>query len=646
MKRQPCIILTALLFAQVENYGQVIPVFEAEEWSGTATMVYTVRGKNFFSEIRHEAKISKGVGTATTSLNFHSETKERVETGQASGDGESSLFIGFGEDPPTYTISLPTPAAFGKMTVSIKGGGVETLPMGHDESSIMIPEQKLGSNPDILTGSYEIHSKEDENTTVQTFTWSFHRGTIDAEFLFGSLEYDVWQPRPGTDENTPGSKITVILAVVGKDGKPSRLKAKYFELELKNTSSEPGIALNAPLNPLANPQPDLKFLEMPNAVISKNGQSIKLSANDATDDLVRIGSFDGGGYTTLSGYAILENGIRIEGHAQPGGKINGMDIPKRSPGTRIAHSWVLKYGNLNESDDKERSIGNSNDGDGLTVYEEYRGIWSLGEWRRLDPLVKELMVGVDELPVFSDGMKVLAEAAGISVLPLAPGELTEDRCVNRNVSESVHKQYALRLVSGKLDSSIGVNLPVFRQRKSPKESERVIIDINRMKKDYEVRKKAWMEKNITIPFTLEYWIKSTVAHELAHGIGVEHHGPSSKEQERQIASDDSGTYTIFASAVTEIKQRPFHIGGKVGLPGGEASGDLNCMMADPLLYQWALRSSAGKFAYYEVPPLKMGIALCTSAKGTGINMSASNMETYFGNATDGNCLGKMKISDD
>ena len=405
------------LLSLYQAYGQVIPFFEPHEWSGTATMVYTVKDKGHFSETRYEAKISKGKGTATTDERIHFQGKEDEVKGQSHGSGPTDLTIFFLEDPPGYEINIPTPASTGSSTRTIKNGGSETSIMGHEESMIMIPRQPLGANVDVLSGQFEVRSKD--GVAVQIFTWNFYRGPLDAEFVFGSLEHDTWLPEPGKDENTPGKKITVLLDIFDKDRKPARFKAKYFELELKNTSKEPGIALNAPLNPSSNPMPDMKFLETPGAVISNNGQSMRLTATESgSDDSLQIGSFDGGGYTTLVGYAMLENGVRAEGQLEFSGGKKEMDIPKRKAGSKIASYWLLNHGNPAEDDDKERSKGNSNEGDGLTAYEEYRGIWSQGKWRQLDPQKKELAVRVDEYDLFRQGLQVLTDASEVIVIPL------------------------------------------------------------------------------------------------------------------------------------------------------------------------------------------------------------------------------------
>ena len=97
---------------------------------------------------------------------------------------------------------------------------------------------------------------------------------------------------------------------------------------------------------------------------------------------------------------------------------------------------------------------------------------------------------------------------------------------------------------------------------------------------------------------------------------------------------------------TEIKERRYEIKGSIGIRGGDASGDLSCMMAYALFYQWALHKGPGSSIYYAVPVLSDGVGLCTSSKGTGINKSGGNKLNYFGDATYGNCLGKIKVRDE
>ncbi|HYJ37296.1 MAG TPA: hypothetical protein VEV87_01720, partial [Chitinophagaceae bacterium] len=204
----PCMILVCL--SPVSVYAQAIPYFQAEEWSGTATLTYTVRGAKFFSEQKFTATISKGIGTAKSSSRFSVQRSDKSEKGSAQGEGPSSLEIGFNDDPPTYSIHIPVPAALGTQTVTYNSGS-ETSPYGEEESAIMISDQKLPKNTDVLSGKIEESGSGNDQQTLLVITWNFYRGASNVELIVLPKHYDTWLPSPGKDENTPGSKMSIYL---------------------------------------------------------------------------------------------------------------------------------------------------------------------------------------------------------------------------------------------------------------------------------------------------------------------------------------------------------------------------------------------------------------------------------------------------
>src|SRR6185503_4125896 len=104
------------------------------------------------------------------------------------------------------------------------------------------------------------------------------------------------------------------LKVRSTNGQPLRVRVRGFELTLKNTSIEPGITINFHVSPRANQLPDLRFLPMGMGESISEDQSLYIRCNDGSTGYVKIGSYDGGGWTVLSAVAILENDIRLQGH--------------------------------------------------------------------------------------------------------------------------------------------------------------------------------------------------------------------------------------------------------------------------------------------------------------------------------------------
>src|SRR6185436_17719138 len=126
----------------------------------------------------------------------------------------------------------------------------------------------------------------------------------------------------------------------------------------------------------------------------------------------KINSYDGGGWTTLTVKAKLDNNTEIEGHLINPGGVTEIQIPKRDPGKKIALAWLNANGDPAEMDDKETTKGEQYNGDGLTAYEEYRGVISEGKFKRLEPQKKELGVWMNrsEFPLFEIGLEWFQDA--------------------------------------------------------------------------------------------------------------------------------------------------------------------------------------------------------------------------------------------
>ena len=160
-----------------------------------------------------------------------------------------------------------------------------------------------------------------------------------------------------------------------------------------------------------------------------------------------------------------------------------------------------------------------------------------------------------------------------------------------------------------------------------------------------------------MPYTKAELLNSTVAHELAHGVNVNHHGnPSTLPQGRIAYENSNPAYHIFNPNGVEIPvqnwrydpglgMRSFKIEGVIGKEGNEESGDLSCFMAYTSLYNWSFRlGTDGSLNYYEVPLLPIGKNLCT--KQLGVNdLNSRPGSKYFGPAPVGKCLYQIKLRD-
>src|ERR1700730_12491096 len=658
-----CICLILLFSIQFLCSLDAQKLVDINEWSGTITFTNKTKSADELGgyriwETRHEATIAKGHGYSQSTLTTQQSNKSMIlkngeeyivtTTVQANAHGNEIANVGIMLGENTYTIEFTAPGVKGTWTETGPEGPSKTIPWSDLDNgpSISVDEQKLGKNRYVLTGQTTENNTRGTEVDITTITWSFIRGPIDDDLIVTPLAYNTWLPSPGSDEKTPGSQITIGLQLKGKNGKPPKLDAKYFELELKNTSRENGITINYPAKNSHGtaPLPDLGFLPEEGATVATDGQTIKVICDDGKTGSARVAAYDGGGYTILSVEVVLEGGIRVKGHLEKPEGPTDILLPKRKEGSRIATSWLNDNGNPGEDDDKDSSPGNENAGDGLTAYEEYRGVRSEGKFKRLSPKKKELGVSIEKknMEQFAPGIALLKAAAGIEVIVLNEDELSADRVFNNN-SVGKRWQYALKLYNGYAHGVEGVNVPAARHNKTPKLSDSVIIDIDYIRSSYFSQDSAVRRGNKKLPYTAEDDIASTVAHELAHGIHVAHHGPPSDEPSNYESYEGAPVVCkIYDADGNLITDRPYTIKGSVGSVGCDERGDLYCIMAYTSNYRWAYKKGdEGSLIYRGVPFLPQGKRLCTSSKGTGINANG-----YFGNATEGNCLAQIKVRDE
>jgi hypothetical protein len=532
---------------------------------------------------------------------------------------------------------------------------------GEMGNSITISQQTLGKNPNVLTGSIsESFTNPGIGHGTRAITWSLSRGPVDADLIVSPVAYDIWLPKPGRDEMLKGSVMDVELKVVGRNGGPTPIRAVRFELKLSGTSREPGITMNYPLKPSNTQLPDIRFVPHRVGESVDEDQSVTVESTDGVSGTATIASYDGGGWSTLTAVAVLEGGARIKGHLFSPRGAEEILVPKRDPGKKIGLAWLKTHGNPGELDDNEQKTGNPNKGDGLTAYEEYRGFIAIEKnaqgvtgptFVRLDPRIRELGVRVKkgEFDLFSEGVSLFEAASGISAVRFSETEIKEDRRLNGNAATAhAYDQYVLKLESGTIaGDAVGENEPDKILDKVPADSTRVVIDFQKLDQNYGKQEAEAKKANIKMPYTKAEQIASTIAHEMAHGVGVDHHGKSSTVPPRKAYDSSNPPYHIFGIDGIEIKTRPYPSDPNVflelaGTAGNDASGDLSCIMAYTSLYQWAFSQGAdGSLNYHAVPLLPVGRKFCNSQNGTGINAGINN--AYFGDASFGACVNRFKL---
>ncbi len=604
-------------------------------WTGTIRKHEKAKTSTGWSEKTITVTILNNRGTGT--IRYEDEIViegKSMGKGDCQGDGEVELMsVSLNPYDSTYEIATIGPTC---------SSGSNPWGYGHG-NDINILDQKF-TNSGILSGSESktIDIPPDLGTATITTTWHLVRVVPKVELIITPSDYDNWLPEPGKDEMTKGSVMNIDLTLQTQGGGTPSLKAISFELRLLRTSSEPGITINAPLTPLST-LPDIRFLPQGTSYPGDNFQRLEIPCRNCTSVSAEVAAYDGGGWTTLIAEATLEDNSKVKGMLLTSGGSNEVPIPKRSPGSNIARSWLASNNNPNENDDIESSTGNTNDGDGLTAYEEYRGVISEGSFKRLDPMKKEVGVKMkkSEMPFFDAGIIKFENASGLKVIRFAENEIGADRKLDKNFKTAhVYDQYALFLQKGVLTPDLGKS---FGGPGIPKQISKTVIAENNIRQAYQDRIAEANSMNAQIAYSLLDMFATVTAHELAHSVNVKHHG-SLAPNSMNLQVQQGRPVRIFSHNGSEILTRPYSITGRGGDKGNEQSGDISCFMVNNALCDWAVTTTPDSVFFYEVPPIPLGTLLCTKKDGTGLNQKDANSNNnYFGDAANGNCLSQIKL---
>ncbi|HWX16119.1 MAG TPA: hypothetical protein VNY07_05980 [Chthoniobacterales bacterium] len=273
-------------------------------------------------------------------------------------------------------------------------------------------------------------------------------------------------------------------------------------------------------------------------------------------------------------------------------------------------------GSPDADDDNDPPNEKKFQGDGLSVFEEYRGfVCKAGfapgaggfEHFRLDPQKKDLFVFTDgwseELAAY---LLAFANASHLNVHWLGDDDdgfvRASDRVVNFNSDQPPKKlQHALNLLEDTLPKG---TLGQTRGYGPPKYVSTVTIDVDQCR-DMAGR----------FPLLADQ-LKHTTIHELGHGVGIDHHGDTNIDQ------------------------------NFIALEGGQNSGDVTCAMkyVHWRFYQHKPRNSTTPQPYDPTGLEKPGLTFCTSPIGNAYNQVGTH-GWQCGNADRGNCLAQIRVND-
>jgi len=449
--------------------------------------------------------------------------------------------------------------------------------------------------------------------------------------IFPPDKYASWVPEAGEDEEKPGNTITVQARVHKKgDPKTPYYKKAHFKFQLVEVSKEKGVCLNWPRPYFAKDGFDLKIEPNSNTPlkVGGDGQSAE-SAAGLDESHVTITSHDWGAYGKLTVTVVFDDGSMVNAHVLGDPSKQALTIPEDDNGNHIADFWEKHYigGSPDaKADDDLVPIGDKSQGDGLSLYEEYRGFRVQGKHIRTSPTGKDLFVRDDD----NLGLGYFAQS-GLTVHLIQDGEYAnEDGEINVSVINCNRgfatrgQQHLLRMRDENMPGLYGIADGTGPG--VPKTTKAVKIDVARC-----LTKGAEQ-------------LQSTIAHELSHGCNVWHHGDDDYEITEAEGLMPNGTWAKFTPVISWT----------VSIKGGQESGVEQCIMryARASYYEtpkgtwrWKKPNGALQRGNPYDPGENPGTIFCDDPKGTGVNAEKRPGGSKAGDATKGNCKGQFCVND-
>jgi hypothetical protein len=479
------------------------------------------------------------------------------------------------------------------------------------------------------------------------------------ELILEPDHYDDWWPAGGDDERTPGNAIVVTAKLQRRGGGPYRYPARRIRFELVRVSREPGVSLNwPPRDQLASPTPcDLQIDPKRNRSLlvtdDVHRQKARTPDGEYFEAAVAISAYDWGAFGRLRAVAELTNGGSVVGHLKGEPRRTEVLLPKRQDDSRIADSWKKRTDSefLNDdSDDEDDPVGNGFPGDGLSLYEEYRGFHEHGAHIEGDAKKKDLFLR-DEIgtPFSRQGVALFQTVSGLNVHHrLRDSELEPGRVINVN-RQSAHlvDQHALVLkrenpgfYGGEATGGPGV----------PREIEALRIHPG------------------LVHFFRRYSDATILAHEMLHGANVWHHGErdigmvewrlgdyAGQPCVYEIQTDENGAtisrrvtvYRNVGSSRVPVPPQIFRAGMKLWVAarqGGQHSGQKKCLMTYDIASAVAGPQVGGFYERTLVDSPSDATYLCDSPQGTS-HFGNADSTAGFGPRQRGNCVKQICVND-
>lgn len=230
-----------------------------------------------------------------------------------------------------------------------------------------------------------------------TATYSLRRQGEEVEaVIVPSKGYAGWMPEAGPSAASPSTNPVVVVAELRLKGTkaPPPVRRARFRFELVNGTKKPGLCVNDPPKSEAKTDFDLQFGK------SKGIEPTNEKQRYETEELTTESSaivlcYDYGAAARVKVTAITDVGGDRGGGSRP--ELKWLDLPEDANENRIADAWERGEGIWGEVE--EPAWDEANDpkdqdgkGDGISLYERYRGFRFGRDHERLEARKKHVFI--------------------------------------------------------------------------------------------------------------------------------------------------------------------------------------------------------------------------------------------------------------
>ncbi|MCX6930803.1 MAG: hypothetical protein NT154_47510, partial [Verrucomicrobia bacterium] len=430
-------------------------------------------------------------------------------------------------------------------------------------------------------------------------TWNFNpTGAAEIEVVVDdSTALGAFRPLGALNGSLGNTiELTARLLEKGKVTPPQNATVLRWIWEFTSVSHEPGVLMNYPRFADADTKPDLRFEENPTFQVAADGQRAEsLPPSAGTNSVIKVGSYDWGGFGAVKITCELTDGRKFVGYLQGDPQQTEIRLPKRPLGSFIADIWKEKNGvpgKSDNADDEDDPIGDGSKGDGLTLYQEYRGFMENGKRVEGNPKKKDFWINTRGGDQFLQGILLFRRLAGLEVhFKLSDSEMEDDRTINRNYDAGPRttNQHAVML-------RVNDNIAGFAIAVGGPGTPGMVTSIY-----IPVRTQVVYEDSLLGEAQVNYR-NTTVTHELLHACNVWHHGDAGDYNTVWVRGVGTDNVTEGAQPISVIWEesgenvnyrQPLVRQVKIGGFSGACSGNQACVMRYDDCLAYAPRLSPG-----------------------------------------------------